>query len=94
LRIRRALKGLREAARRKRIFHLWFHPTNLADQTDAMFAGLRQILCRASELRSRGDLEILTMSQIVERCESTVRRAAEAVPAAMIGTGREPSCAE
>jgi peptidoglycan/xylan/chitin deacetylase (PgdA/CDA1 family) len=70
LRVRRALKGLNEAVRRKRIFHLWFHPTNLAEHTDAMFRGLSQILLRAVELRERGALEILTMNQITERCES------------------------
>jgi peptidoglycan/xylan/chitin deacetylase (PgdA/CDA1 family) len=94
LRIQRALKGLRRAARCRRIFHLWFHPTNLADQTDAMFAGLRQILQRAVELRHRGELEILTMSQIAERCESSPGTAAQARPVAETGTGRESTCVE
>jgi hypothetical protein len=40
LRVRRALKGVDSAARERRIFHLWFHPTNLADETDSMLAGL------------------------------------------------------
>src|SRR5258705_450939 len=43
LRVRRALKGLDAAAGKRRIFHLWFHPTNLAFETDVMFAGLRRI---------------------------------------------------
>jgi hypothetical protein len=83
LRIRKALKGLAEAARRRRIFHLWFHPTNLAHGTDAMIAGLRQILGRAAELRRTGELEILTMSQIAERCEPRQTRTAGAVPASI-----------
>jgi len=70
LRVLRALRGLNEAARCRRIFHLWFHPTNFAEQTEAMFGGLRRILVRAATLRQHGQLEILTMNQIAERWES------------------------
>ena len=65
LRVRRALKGLDAAADKRRIFHLWFHPTNLAFETDVMFAGLRRIFERAAELRGAGDLSILPMGEIV-----------------------------
>jgi peptidoglycan/xylan/chitin deacetylase (PgdA/CDA1 family) len=64
-RVRRAIKGLDAAARLKKIFHLWFHPTNLADETDKMFAGLRSILEHASLLRSREELLILPMRSMV-----------------------------
>jgi hypothetical protein len=64
-RVRRAIKGLDAAARLKKIFHLWFHPTNLADETDKMFAGLRSILEHASLLRSREELFILPMRSMV-----------------------------
>jgi len=94
LRIRKALKGLREAGRRGRVFHLWFHPTNLADQTDAMFAGLRRILLAATELRHRGELEIMTMGQIAERCESGWIGAADVERAAVIAGGRATTCVE
>jgi peptidoglycan/xylan/chitin deacetylase (PgdA/CDA1 family) len=67
LRVRRAVKGLKSAARSRRIFHLWFHPTNLVDETGAMFAGLRAILEYARDLRQRGELDILPMSAVVER---------------------------
>jgi peptidoglycan/xylan/chitin deacetylase (PgdA/CDA1 family) len=63
-RVTRALKGLEDAAKSRRIFHLWFHPTNLADGTDAMFAGLRAIMGRATELRGRGVLEIVPMAAV------------------------------
>jgi len=94
LRIGRALKGLHAAARRRRIFHLWFHPTNLADQTDAMFAGLRQILRRAAELRQRGQLAILTMSEIAEGCESNQPGAAATGSALSTAVRRKPTCVE
>jgi len=66
LRVKRAGKGLDEAAREKRIFHLWFHPTNMAFESDQMFAGLRAIIRHAVKLREAGVLEILSMSEITE----------------------------
>jgi peptidoglycan/xylan/chitin deacetylase (PgdA/CDA1 family) len=64
-RVKRAIKGLDEAARTGRIFHLWFHPTNLADRTEAMFAGLRAILEHAARLRREGRLTIASMDALV-----------------------------
>ena len=64
-RVRRAVKGLAAAVRKGRIFHLWFHPTNLADEPDAMFAGLRAILEHACHLRRRRELAIAPMCALV-----------------------------
>jgi len=64
-RIARAVKGLEAAARQRAVFHLWFHPTNLADQTEVMFDGLRRILSHASTLRERGDIEVLSMKALL-----------------------------
>lgn len=61
LRTLRAIKGLNAAVRDKRVFHLWFHPTNLADQTESMFRGLKNILDHARRLHDRGDLVIRPM---------------------------------
>jgi peptidoglycan/xylan/chitin deacetylase (PgdA/CDA1 family) len=104
LRVRRAVKGLRAAARRGRIFHLWFHPTNLAgdQQTmDAMFGGLRRILEYASRMREKGQLEILTMGGIAEqylsnRARTDPRTAPMAPPLGLKGEaapGRVEQCA-
>ena len=39
----RARVGLIRAASTRRVFHLWFHPTNLAyERTKRMFTGLRE----------------------------------------------------
>jgi peptidoglycan/xylan/chitin deacetylase (PgdA/CDA1 family) len=65
LRVSRALKGLDAAASGRRIFHLWFHPTNLAFETDAMFDSLRRIFERAAELRGAGELSIKPLGEIV-----------------------------
>lgn len=64
-RVARAVKGLEAAARSRRIFHLWFHPTNLAEQADAMIGGLRRIFEHAARLRSRGTLSVLPMRALV-----------------------------
>ncbi len=65
VRIKRAIKGLNAAVRRKRIFHLWFHPTNLADHTETMFQGLRRIFEHAGTLRDRNELAILPMKSVI-----------------------------
>ena len=64
-RVRRASKGLDRAERERRILHMWFHPTNLADHTDAMFAALERILADAASRRDGGRLEVRTMSELV-----------------------------
>ncbi|HEY6403179.1 MAG TPA: hypothetical protein VI479_17295 [Blastocatellia bacterium] len=65
LRVKRAVKGLNAAAQEKKIFHLWFHPTNMADEPDAMFAGLRAIMRHSASLREQGKLRYATMKELV-----------------------------
>jgi peptidoglycan/xylan/chitin deacetylase (PgdA/CDA1 family) len=64
-RVRRAVKGLEAATRERNVFHLWFHPTNLAEHPETMLSGLRQIFGRAAELRRRG---LLTVAPVGEVC--------------------------
>jgi hypothetical protein len=73
-RVHRARKGLRRAADTKKIFHLWFHPTDVVVRKDAMLEGLRQILETASELRDAGNLSILNMSDITGLLGECVQR--------------------
>jgi peptidoglycan/xylan/chitin deacetylase (PgdA/CDA1 family) len=67
VRVARAVKGLEAAVRERRVFHLWFHPTNLAFEIDRMFSGLRLIFEHASSLRAQGRLSVLPMAEVVER---------------------------
>jgi len=69
VRVRRARKGLLAAARQRKVFHLWFHPTNLADEPERMFAGLAEILRGAAEMRRRGELDIEPMGALASRLE-------------------------
>lgn len=70
IRVKRAIKGLEAAARERRIFHLWFHPTNLAFQMEQMFSGLRAILQHAARMRARGILEIQPMGALAPAKQS------------------------
>ena len=70
LRVRRARRGLAAAVEHRKVFHLWFHPTNLADEPERMFAGLREIFGEVSRLRRTGQLEVLTMGQLAARAEA------------------------
>jgi peptidoglycan/xylan/chitin deacetylase (PgdA/CDA1 family) len=65
LRAKRAIKGLNSAANQKKIFHLWFHPTNMADHMETMFSGLREILEYARSLRDRHSLDFLPMKSLI-----------------------------
>ncbi len=80
LRVARARKGLRAAVRERRIFHLWLHPTDLVECKDAMLTGLRRILETAAEMRAAGDLEALTMGELVERLPGVQAVEPAAVP--------------
>lgn len=64
LRIARARKGIAAAIAAAAVFHLWTHPTNLADPMAPMFRGLRRILEAVRAERERGRLEVLTMGEV------------------------------
>ncbi len=68
-RVKRALRGLEAAERTRRVFHLWFHPTNLAAGSEAMFLGLRQILGAVRALREQGRIEVLGMGGVVAKAQ-------------------------
>jgi hypothetical protein len=68
-RVLRAQKGLAAAVRSGRVFHLWFHPTNLASEPEAMFRGLREILATVQDLVRQGRLDVATMGDLA--CSST-----------------------
>jgi glycosyltransferase involved in cell wall biosynthesis/peptidoglycan/xylan/chitin deacetylase (PgdA/CDA1 family) len=72
-RVRKALKGLRHAARRKGVYHLWTHPFNLGVRTGELLGGMERILQEAQRLRAEGVLEILTMGDIAARMERAAR---------------------
>jgi peptidoglycan/xylan/chitin deacetylase (PgdA/CDA1 family) len=65
-RVVRAVKGIRRAVEERKIFHLWFHPTNMAVQLEEMFNVLAGILEYACTLRADGRLVTMTMGEIAD----------------------------
>jgi peptidoglycan/xylan/chitin deacetylase (PgdA/CDA1 family) len=54
----RAKKGLERAVETDRVFHLWFHPFNLAREPGPLIGALEDILAHANSLREDGRLEV------------------------------------
>ena len=67
-RIERFSRGLEAAARLRGIFHFCLHPENLTESAEG-FCLFDDILERLIRARDRGDVEILTMSEIAARME-------------------------
>jgi hypothetical protein len=62
--VRKATRALDRAAAERRIFHLWFHPSNLAHRTAAQLAVLEGILRHAARLRDGGRLEVSSLGDV------------------------------
>lgn len=66
---RRPLARLRQAARHRSLFHLWFHPYNVTADPERALATL-EIICRAADrLRAAGRLDVVTMGVLAERLD-------------------------
>jgi hypothetical protein len=63
-RVERFSRGLEAAARRRGIFHFSFHPENLVE-SPLGFDLLDEILEKLVTSRRRGDIEVMTMSEVV-----------------------------
>jgi peptidoglycan/xylan/chitin deacetylase (PgdA/CDA1 family) len=63
---RKIINGLHNAVEKKKIFHLWFHPSNFWYETETQFKILQNVLKEASHLRDLGDLDIMTMRGVTE----------------------------
>ncbi|MBI5251476.1 MAG: polysaccharide deacetylase family protein [Desulfomonile tiedjei] len=61
-RVRQARKGLSEAVRKKAVFHLWFHPVNLAS-SPLLLGGLEEIFFLVNDQIKQGNMTSMTMSQ-------------------------------
>ena len=67
LRVARICSGLDYAAHTGRVFHLWFHPEELAMDQDKNAGALEKVLDRFALLRDRGEMESLTMAELAAR---------------------------
>lgn len=62
----RAIAGLNRAAQSGEIFHLWFHPFNLAKDPERLLIELEDVLKHAEILRERDELRVQTMASIAD----------------------------
>ena len=66
LRVHRARRSIRRAAKTRAIAHLWFHPFNLASDPDALLGGLKEVFAEVACQRERGALVNPTMGELAQ----------------------------
>jgi peptidoglycan/xylan/chitin deacetylase (PgdA/CDA1 family) len=67
---RRPRARLRQAARDRSLFHLWFHPYNVTADPERALAALEVVCREAARLRDAGRLDVLTMGALADRLDS------------------------
>jgi peptidoglycan/xylan/chitin deacetylase (PgdA/CDA1 family) len=60
-------RGIDQAVRSGELYHAWFHPYNLQQNPQEMFANLETLFAYAAHMREQGLLDILTMGDYAER---------------------------
>jgi len=69
--VHKANLGLAEAARQRGIFHMWFHPFNLASDPEPLLAGLESIFQRVDRLRAAGKLANATIGGLAQELNAS-----------------------
>jgi len=69
MRVWKAKVGLRRAVRRNALFHLWFHPYNLATDVSGLLHGLEQIFVEVDRLRKKSLIDNVTMRDLAGSLE-------------------------
>jgi len=64
LRIRRIIKGIKGAAKEKKMIHIWAHPYNFRTEKD--FLKLRQIFMAVSEEVAKGRMQSVGMAEMAK----------------------------
>ncbi len=86
LRIRRIRREMLYAARRHRIYHLWFHPEDIGANPERGLALLRKVFDTYIVARERGAIESLTMNELYQKLTARKRSVgAEAICASSAG---------
>jgi hypothetical protein len=81
-RFERVRLGIEATADQRGIFHLWFHPENLAEETWS-FPIFEEVVELLVQRRAAGEIEILTMNQVVDRmrlCQALNSLPSEGMP--------------
>ncbi len=80
LKRQRLISGLRDAARRGRIFHLWWHPHNFARHPRENFAFLDLLLDEFDRLAGAEGMRSLSMADVAATCLAPDRTAPGGTP--------------
>jgi peptidoglycan/xylan/chitin deacetylase (PgdA/CDA1 family) len=72
LRFHRIAAGMTAAARRKAVYHLWWHPHDFGKNLDRNLSFLKKILVTYSELNNRYQFESLGMGELADRLQADV----------------------
>ncbi len=67
---RRPVARLRQAARQRSLFHLWFHPYNVTADPERSLDALERICRAAAQLRDADDLDVVTMGDSARRLDA------------------------
>lgn len=65
-RVKKTKTGIERAIENKKIFHLWFHPFNLATDPKNLLKGLEEILIYVNKRRKEGEIENMTMGETAD----------------------------
>lgn len=65
-------RRLDHAARRRGLFHLWFHPHNLQLDPDGGLRRLDRLCAHAARLRDEGRLDTMTFGSLADRLETVI----------------------
>ncbi|MCI0619606.1 polysaccharide deacetylase family protein [Candidatus Wolfebacteria bacterium] len=65
---RKVVWCLNRAVKQRRVFHLWFHPSNFSYDTDTQFVIFERVLAYAAELQKEGRLACMTMGAVGDAC--------------------------
>ncbi len=68
--VRRPIARLRQAARHRSLFHLWFHPYNITSDPGPALAALDRVCAAAAKLHDAGRLDVLSMGALAERLDA------------------------
>ncbi|HET8963874.1 MAG TPA: hypothetical protein VFM99_08250, partial [Chitinophagales bacterium] len=72
LRLRRILKGMEAAAKKGKVYHLWWHPHNFGSFQDQNFSILEKICLHYKKLNSQYKFESATMKSLSEELKNFV----------------------
>jgi peptidoglycan/xylan/chitin deacetylase (PgdA/CDA1 family) len=64
LRVLKAKRGIKKAIQEGGVFHLWFHPVDLAENPKELIKALEKIIVCAKSEQAKGNLDIKSMEQI------------------------------